>query len=231
VKLTGDVPMTLKTWGMIGSVVILLSAAACAGHSAEGSASGGAMNAAGSGGAQAAVGGAGATGTGGNAHALPAQASITAYVGQPMVHVDQMACPVIEAYQVGAPDAPSAADPGESVVSGNAGSTISCSVMGQGMFGFSGSIRALTGTGDLISVTFANGTVGPDFAGTADISLYAPQLSSTFSSAAPCAIAVLNQQVKPGSLWATFSCPRIASPPSGLCGLSGVVVFENCSES
>jgi hypothetical protein len=172
----------------------------------------------------------------------PAQGAVTLYLGQPVVHVDQMTCPVSgQAYQIGATDsktkailAPTASDPGQSVISGESGSTISCSVRGGGgNFTFSGSLHAVTPQGDLVSVSFSNGTVGPDFTGTADVSVYTPQLSGTFSSTSSCAITVKNQQVKGGSIWATFSCGQIASPPSGLCGIdaSSAIVFENCSGS
>jgi hypothetical protein len=171
----------------------------------------------------------------------PAQGAVTLYVGQPVVHVDQMTCPVTQTYQVGGVDsktkatmAPTATNPGQSVISGEQGSTISCSVKGGGgNFSFSGTLHASTPQGDLISVSFANGVVGPDFTGTADVTVYTPQLSGTFQSTMPCAITVKNQQVKGGSIWATFSCPQIQSPPSGLCGIEGssAIVFENCSGS
>ena len=215
---------------MIGAVVILLSAAACAGHSSDESGSGGAMNAAGSSGAHAGANGSGATGAGGKIPELPAQGALTAFVGQPAVHVDQMNCPVTETYQVGAPQAPTATDPGQSVVSGDAGSSISCIVKGQGTFSFSGSLHASTSMGDLISIAFSNGVVTPDFTGTADMSIFTPQLAGNFSSGTPCAIHVLDQQVKPGSMWATFACAQVLSPPSGLCGLTGTIVFENCAQ-
>jgi hypothetical protein len=214
--------MTLKARGILGTLLIPLGLAACAGHSDESNGSGGVANTAGSSGN-------GASGAGGNLHALPAQGAVTASVGQPTVHVDQMTCPAIQTYQVGAPQAPTATDPGESVVSGDAGASISCTVKGNGTFSFSGSLHAPTGTGDLVSIVFSNGTVAPDFTGTADITFYTPQLSANFNSAAPCAINVLGQQVKAGSIWASFNCPMIESPPSGLCGLTGTIVFENCA--
>ena len=171
----------------------------------------------------------------------PAQGAVTLYLGAPVVHVDQMTCPTTQTYQVGATDsktkavlAPTASDPGQSVISGENGSTISCSVTGGGgNFKFSGALRAVTPLGDLVSVSFDKGVVGPDFTGTADVTVYTPQLSANFVSTMPCAITVQNQQIKGGSIWATFSCGQIAAPPSGLCGVnsSSAIVFENCSGS
>jgi len=133
-------------------------------------------------------------------------------------------------YQIGAPQAPSQTDPGASVVSGDGGSQISCTVKGQGPFSFSGSLHATTGQGDPISISFANGTIGADYTGTADVGVYSPELSGIFASVA-CTMTVENEQVKPGALWAAFQCPAITSPPSGLCAVQGVVVFENCEGS
>jgi hypothetical protein len=175
----------------------------------------------------------------------PAQGAVTLYLGHTVNPVDQMSCPVTaQTYQIGATDsktkavqAPSASTPGQSVISGEGGSSISCSVSGGGgSYKFSGTLSAITPQGDKISIQFANGVVGSDFTGTADVSVYTPQLLAGFSSVGTnmsCAITVQNQQVKGGSIWATFSCPQIASPPSGLCGISAAsaIVFENCSGS
>ena len=172
----------------------------------------------------------------------PAQGAVTLDIGQPVTHVDGKTCPVIHTYQVGAVDSktkmiapPSMYTPGQSLISGENGSSISCSVTGGGgNFKFSGTLHAITPEGDQISVAFANGVVGPDFTGTADVQVYTPQLSANFSSTASCAITVQNKQVKGGSIWATFACPSLATPPSGLCGIeqpASAFVFENCSGS
>jgi hypothetical protein len=172
----------------------------------------------------------------------PAQAAVTLYLGQPVVYVDGKTCPITRTYQIGAIDskknvlAPTASTPGQSVISGEGGSNISCSVSGGGgNYKFSGTLSAVTPQGDQISVQFGNGVVGSDFTGTADVSVYTPQAQG-FSSVGTnmnCTIAVQNQQVASGHIWATFSCPQIASPPSGLCGIApaSTIVFENCSGS
>jgi hypothetical protein len=226
--------MKPKGRGTLVTLLLLWGAAACAGPSDGGKAAGGAGNVAGTGGNTSSVAGAGgrtsnAAGAGGGAQ-LITQAALTATVGSPAVPVDQMTCPAIQTYQLGTP-APTTNDPGRSVISGDAGSLINCAVTGNGPFSFSGSIKATTTTGEAIDIVFANGVVGADFTGTADISFYAPELTNDFRSTAPCAITVEDEQVKGGAIWASFHCPQIASPPSGLCGLSGTVVLENCAGS
>jgi hypothetical protein len=173
----------------------------------------------------------------------PAQGAMTLYIGSPVTPVDQMSCPVTQTYQVGAVDsktkmvsAPTSTSTGESIISGESGATITCSVKGSnGTFAFSGSIHGITTQGSQVSLQFNGGTIGPDMTGTANVVVYTPELSSNFSSptGTPCTVNILEGQIKGGSMWATFSCPQIASPPSGLCGISAqsAVVFENCAGS
>ncbi|HTA88508.1 MAG TPA: hypothetical protein VK745_02995 [Polyangiaceae bacterium] len=166
----------------------------------------------------------------------PAQGAVTLDLSQPTPTVSAMSCPITKLYQVGAKDpntmavlAPTMQSPGESVISGESGSTISCSVTGGGgNFSFSGSLHASTPQGDQILVSFQNGMISGT-TGTADVNVYTPQLSANFSGTG-CTITVQNNQVKGGSIWATFACPQIAYPPSGLCGISpdSTIVFENC---
>jgi hypothetical protein len=174
----------------------------------------------------------------------PAQGAVTLDVGAPVDHVDQMQCPVPgKVYQIAAVDsknnvlAPTSMTPGQSVISGEGGSSISCSVTGGGgNYKFSGTLSAVTRQGDKVSIQFSNGVVGSNYTGTADVSVFTTDLLQNFSSTNTtmnCAITVQNQQVKGGSIWATFSCPQIAFPPSGLCAIdaSSAIVFENCSGS
>lgn len=180
----------------------------------------------------AASGGAGGTAS---AAALPGQGAISLQIGGP-----SSTCPEPgNVYPVGTP-APSAADPGQSVIDGEGGTAISCSVRGTGPFTFSGSLHATSSDAarDPITVTFSGGTVNADKAtGTVSVSVFTPQLEANFSSGStPCTVEVINRQVKAGSIWANFSCPSLSSPPSGVC-TSGVapsvstLVFENCDGS
>ena len=181
---------------------------------------------------------------------LPAQAAITLQVGGP-----SNTCPEPgNVYPVGRlindpsdptgkrkiAQAPSSTDPGQSVVDGESGTTVSCSVRGNGPYTFSGSLHATSADEmkDPITVTFNNGVVNSDKAtGTVAVTVFTPQLDGQFTSGStPCTLTVINQQVKGGSIWANFSCPSLTQAPSGVCS-SGVapsvstVVFENCDGS
>ena len=181
---------------------------------------------------------------------LPAQAAITLQIGGPST-----TCPEPgNIYPVGRlvvdpsdptkmrkiAQAPSDSDPGHSVVDGEGGTTVSCSVQGKGPFTFSGSLHATAtdAAEDPITVTFSNGVVNSDKkTGTVSVDVFTPQLDGTFSSGTtPCTVTVINGQIKGGSIWADFSCPSLTTPPSGVC-TSGVppsvstVVFENCDGS
>jgi hypothetical protein len=136
--------------------------------------------------------------------------------------------------------APSDSDPGQMVVDGESGTSISCSVHGNGPYTFSGSLHATSNdeAKDPISVTFTNGMVMPDKkTGTVDVQIFTPQLEGSFSNGStPCTVNVINGQVKGGSIWADFSCPSLTLPPTSVCS-SGVApsesifVFENCDGS
>ncbi len=173
----------------------------------------------------------------------PAQGAVTLYLGQPVNNTGSGACPAPGiTYQVAAVDsktkaiaAPSASDPGESLISGEQGSKISCSVKKSGgNFAFSGSIYGTTQQGQTINITMDSGTVdGTTLTGTTNVSVYTPELSASYTSNMPCTVTVINNQIKGGSMWATFACDQLSSPPSGLCGVSSAsaIVFENCDGS
>ncbi|HEY5374580.1 MAG TPA: hypothetical protein VIK01_12910 [Polyangiaceae bacterium] len=131
--------------------------------------------------------------------------------------------------------APSGTDPGESVVDGEGGAKISCSVRGKGPFTFSGSLQATSAdeAKDLISITFSNGVVNDDkTTGTVSVQVFTTQLAGQFASGStPCTVSVINQQIKGGSIWANFSCPSLTQPPSGVCSSASTFVFENCDGS
>ena len=167
---------------------------------------------------------------------LPAQGAISLSVGKPTTAVSQMTCPDSgHSYTVYSGSVePSKNSPGESVINGDNGSSISCSVRASGGgFAFSGSFTGVTKDSNHypITVSFSDGVVDANkVSGTASVSVLTPVLAATFGSTAPCKITVINSQVKPGSIYATFSCPTISSPPSGLCSVNAsVIVFENCS--
>lgn len=176
----------------------------------------------------------------------PAQGAVTFAVHPPSPGVNQTTCPVPGmTYQVGTPDlkncpnnptgAPTQECPGGSVISGEKGSKISCSVKSAGgSFNFSGSLAAISAAGQAIDIEFNSGVVASDGTpGTVGVSILTPGLQGTGGlSSTNCSVQVINGQVKGGSIWASFECPQVsATEKQYLCGTSGWIVFENCSGS
>jgi hypothetical protein len=149
-------------------------------------------------------------------------------------------CPVTgKTYDVGNPKAPVSTppkpDPGDRLTDGEHGASIQCSVKGSGPFTFSGSIEGITSEGDPLTVGVTNGVINADkVSGTAKINVYTKELSGSFTSTADgCAVTVLF--VKPGSVWATITCPSIVNSSTAQeCSVGPVggtisnFVFENC---
>jgi hypothetical protein len=131
----------------------------------------------------------------------------------------------------------SQASAGQSVIDGTNGAKISCSVRPSGAgYTFSGSFTGTTlyAPNYPITVTFSNGMIGDDkVKGTAAISVLTPKLGGTFNSDMPCPITILEGAIKPGSMWAEFTCPTVSLPLTGVCTVDtdSVVVFENCDGS
>lgn len=117
------------------------------------------------------------------------------------------------------------------VIDGANRASVKCSVTGGPTFRFSGDL-ALDGEGFEIS----NGVVDASNKGTATVTIKNSQhLSSSLISPAPCTIDVAigannKPQIKAGSIWATFTCPSVESPPSDSCAATGVFVLENCAQ-
>ena len=208
----------MKFIGVLFGVVV--SVAGCSGGSTD--------SPAGSGGAG------GASGAGGGTAKLPARAGFSITLTKPSIQIGT-ACPVdSQTYQLGAPQAPSLLDPGQTVVDGDAGAALSCSVSGpapNGPYHFSGSVHATSLTGEPVTLVLTNGTLDITYNGTASVSVYTPQLAGTFSSSMACRVQAINSQAKAGSIWAQFACGEITNPPSGDCGVSGEFVLENCDGS
>lgn len=168
---------------------------------------------------------------------LPAQGAVTLSVRLP-TSTNAGTCPDSgTTYSVGGPVAPTTANWGDSLVDGDKGAHISCSVKASGGgFAISGTLSAYTTEGESypITVTVANGVVDATGNGTANITVYTPKLSASYSSTTACTLKALGNPpaVKGGSVWASFSCPSITSPPSGVCQVGpSVIVFENCDGS
>ena len=168
---------------------------------------------------------------------LPAQGAITLSVRLPTSSVKGTCPDSGTTYSAGSPIAPTISSPGNSLVDGDKGAHVSCSVRASGGgFAFSGSFApsSTMSEGYPITVTFNGGVVDASGNGTVNIGVYTPKLSATYTSNPACTVKVLGSplQVKGGSIWASFSCPSITNPPSGLCEVgSSVIVFENCDGS
>ncbi len=140
-------------------------------------------------------------------------------------------------YNIGNPTPPSRTATGDSLVDGK-GASISCSVRPSGAgYAFSGTIAGTTTQGtpsNKVTVSFTSGVVDASGKGTANVSVFTTRLGNPFNNGAtPCTITVLQSQVKPGSIWATFECASIVNPPDQTCGVSAesTIVFENCDGS
>jgi len=123
---------------------------------------------------------------------------------------------------------------GKRIYDGEAGVSAQCSVKGSGPWQISTRISSTP-----VHVTFLidNGQIGTDGKGDADISLSTIAIGDSVSSAPPgekCSLkAVENNDgifVKGGAVWATFSCPSLAAPPSKVCFVTGEFLLENCSK-
>ena len=170
---------------------------------------------------------------------LPSQGAVSLNIKS--VAVNEMSCPLTaklyQVYDTGTAGftAPSSSNPGNSVVDGDSGASVSCSVQGSGPFTFSGSLTGNTSEHQKITVTLSNGTVDANKStGTVNVNVYTPDLLAAFSNGStPCTVTVNNKQLnagKPGSIWLNFSCPTIAYPPSSLCGIdTSTIVFQNCN--
>jgi hypothetical protein len=164
----------------------------------------------------------------------PAQGNVTLSVQQPMT--GSPTCPVPgKIYVVGNPLGPSATSAGDRLIDGEHGATIKCSVHGSGPFTFSGSIHGTSSEKDPVTVTFTGGMISADkLTGTGTVSVYTPSVDGFTSSDASCTFTVVSQQVKHGSLWATFSCPSItqsSTAKSCQIGSTSAFVLENCDGS
>ena len=169
---------------------------------------------------------------------LPAQGAISLSVQKPSKPTAGTTCPLPgTTYQIGAPNPPSTINPGDSVIDGDKGAEVNCSVHGSGPFTFSGTLHGSTNDVNKypITVTFSDGNVGADkTTGTVSVSVFTPQLAGTFSSApSACTVNVIGKQIKGGSIWATVSCAAVSASPAQECeiGTSSVIVFENCDGS
>jgi hypothetical protein len=117
-------------------------------------------------------------------------------------------------------------------VDGEDNASVSCKVAGSSSFNFSGRI-VLGGR----ALSIANGTLGADKKGTAQITVTnSESLSNSLVSPTPnCVVnaaadASNRFQVKAGSMWASFTCPSVEAQPTDYCSANGFFVLENCEQ-
>jgi hypothetical protein len=117
---------------------------------------------------------------------------------------------------------------GGPIFDGEKGVKARCAVAGGPQFNVTATV-----SGSGISFNMS-GSVSSSGTGTATIGLYSPNLAGQFNSASGgCTVTAVETaqgfQVKPGAIWAEFSCPTITGPiASEMCRLEGEVVLENC---
>jgi hypothetical protein len=118
------------------------------------------------------------------------------------------------------------------VVDGEGGAGVRCTVKsGGGGFTFSGKLTA-----GVRALEISNGTLGADKTGTARFVLANSQgLSSPLASQmADCTVTATQAgtsfQAKGGSMWASFRCAAVESPPTEYCQADGIFVLENCDQ-
>lgn len=148
-------------------------------------------------------------------------------------------CPVTgRTYVIGDPDGPDGnSTPGDRLIDGMKGASISCSVLGTGTFSVSGSIRGTTAQGDLVVLKISDGTIdAAGQTGTATVSVNTTQLAATYQSTpGGCTLRIVMGNIKPGSIWGTVSCPSVVDPSSSVkscaIGPTSAFVLENCDGS
>lgn len=144
-------------------------------------------------------------------------------------------CPVVDATvgipQVSAMQALDADTYLRHIVDGEDAASFRCRVSGASTFTFAGAMQR-AGT----SLEIGNGMLGADHQGTADIKLGAAStLPGVLASGGSCTVDAAagmgaNFQVKPGSIWASFSCSSVEAAPSDFCAATGFFVLENCEQ-
>jgi len=181
-----------------------------------------------------AKGGAG-SGSGGQAGSAPAQGNLTISVQPPSTGA--ATCPVLgKTYVLGNPKGPNSVQPGDRLIDGEQGAIIQCSVHGTGPYTFFGTLSGVTSELEQLTLGITDGVVDAQKqTGTATMVVNTPSLAGSFASpVGGCTISVIAQNVRPGSLWATASCPTITDPSTGkVCAVGAMTTFvlENCDGS
>jgi hypothetical protein len=146
------------------------------------------------------------------------------------------ACAIPQGVQKGigdpAPDSGALTGKGSPIFDGEKGVDTSCRVS-------SGPNFTITAGASQSPISFnVSGQISSTGTGTGTIGLYVPEASGELTSPAtmPCALTavqtsvngVATPQIKPGAVWAKFTCGAVTQPPSWSCQAEGEFVFENC---
>lgn len=232
-----------------GVVIVALVLAACSGKASTGDEtnSGGGGNSNDAGGASAA--GKPTSGTGGSGGseggadggasagdtfqpAPTARGAMTFTVKPPSPLPAGKACPTGAGFtsELPAGNGPTASSYLEHVVDGEGGAAVSCRVAGDTTFEISGRVQ-LAGR----ALRIEDGIVSADEPGTASITIIDSERLTTALRGPSCVLSLeadapSSLQIKPGSVWASFSCPSVESAPSDYCQASGFFVLENCDQ-
>ena len=126
------------------------------------------------------------------------------------------------------------------IIDGQSSSSVSCSVSGgSGGYSFSGRLKgpttSSTGKTGIGSIEISSGTLdGTSKKGTATMTIAdSADLSQSMASpSAACTVEAVpgDKTLQPGSMWASFTCSSIESPPADYCTAHGILVLENCSQ-
>jgi hypothetical protein len=164
--------------------------------------------------------------------APPARGAMTFTVKPPSPLPPGKACPTSAGFtsELPAGNGPTASNYPAHVVDGEDGAAVSCRVAGDSTFEISGKVQ-LAGRALLIE----DGVVSADEPGSASITVVDSERLATGLRGTTCVLSVeadapSNLQIKPGSVWASFSCPSVESAPSDYCQASGFFVLENCDQ-
>lgn len=117
---------------------------------------------------------------------------------------------------------------GEPVFDGTEGTSVKCSVVGEGSYQISADV-----TNPGLPSFNLRGSVDAAGRGTATLGLQNRNMAAYAQSGQPCTVTVVNQggtaQIRPGAAWVQFQCPDMSSPPSTRCMATGELLIERCA--
>jgi hypothetical protein len=142
------------------------------------------------------------------------------------------ACAVPQGVQKGigdpAPDSGATSGKGSPIFDGEKGVDTNCRVSNGPNF-------TINAAASQSPISFnVSGQIASTGTGTGTIGLYVPEANGALTSpdAMPCTLTAVQTsagyQIKPGAVWAKFTCAAVTQPPAYACQAEGEFVFENC---